>query len=211
MLHHTTVADLMTREVVRVRPGTPFMEIIHLLRENEVTAVPVVDGTGRPLGIVSQADLLRRDLRRPDPGGGPAATTAEGLMSSPAVCARPEWTVQEAARVMEDHHVKRLPVIDDAGRLAGIVSRGDLLRVYLRRDQAIRTEIIEDVLVRTMGEPPSSVGVEVSAGRVVLSGTVARRSLIPVLVELCGSVDGVVEVEQRLDFGTDDTEMARSA
>ena len=82
----------------------------------------------------------------------------------------------------------RLPVIDDAGRLVGIVSRGDLLRVYLRRDQAIRTEIIEDVLVRTMGEPPSSVGVEVSAGRVVLSGTVARRSLIPVLVELCGSV-----------------------
>ncbi len=129
-------------------------------------------------------------------------------MTSPAVCARPDWSVVEAARTMEEHRVKRLPVVDDEGRLVGLVSRGDLLRVFLRTDRAIREEIIEDVLVRTLREPPSAVGVEVNHGQVRLSGSVRRASLVPVLVQLCQSVDGVVSVDHHLAAEVDDTDDA---
>ncbi|AZQ70169.1 CBS domain-containing protein [Streptomyces luteoverticillatus] len=222
MLQHRTVGDLMTRSVVRVQRGTLFTEIVHVLQEHDITAVPVVDAEDRPVGVVSEADLLAKASRRPDPHDGPGAranapgagngtgakheaTTAEGLMTSPAVCARPDWSVVEAARTMEEHRVKRLPVVDDAGRLVGLVSRGDLLRVFLRTDRAIREEIIEDVLVRTLRQPPSAVGVEVNHGQVRLSGSVRRASLVPVVVQLCQSVDGVVSVDHQLAAETDDT------
>ncbi|MEU4211769.1 CBS domain-containing protein [Streptomyces sp. NPDC026206] len=217
-MQHRTVGDLMTHSVVRVQRGTLFTEIVHVLQEHDITAVPVVDREDRPVGVVSEADLLAKASKQPDPAGlfeldpqGPlagakhAATTAEGLMTSPAICARPEWSVVEAARAMEEHRVKRLPVVDGTGRLVGLVSRGDLLRVFLRTDRAIREEIIEDVLVRTLREPPSAVGVEVNNGQVRLSGSVRRRSLVPVLVQLCQSVDGVVSVGHHLAAEADDT------
>jgi CBS-domain-containing membrane protein len=125
-------------------------------------------------------------------------------MTSPAVVARQEWTVVETARVMEAHRVKRLPVVDEAGRLTGVISRGDLLRVFMRRDRAIQEEIREDVLTRTLGLAPSSITVEVTDGHVVLSGTVERRSLLPVIMRLCRGVDGVVGVSDRLDYRIDD-------
>lgn len=209
----------MSHMVVSVRPGTTFKEIVELLGEHDIAAVPVVDVAGCPIGMVSEADLLRKQSGQADPTGRlltpqpdseerakVEATTAEGLMTSPVVSARPEWTVVEAARVMQDHRIKRLPVVDDIGRLIGIISRSDLLRVFLRRDWAIREEIVEDVLVKTLGEAPSAVSVEVDEGRVTLFGTLARKSLIPVLVRLCRSVDGVVGVEHHLDFRLDDTE-----
>ncbi|MCQ4084810.1 CBS domain-containing protein [Streptomyces sp. RB6PN25] len=223
-MNHRTVADLMTHMVVRVHRDTPFQQIAALLDEHAITAVPVVDPGDQPVGIVSEADLLRSQADRPDPSGrsdAPArpahrrtnpdhrrtkreATTAQELMSSPVVCARPEWNVTEAARVMLDRSVKRLPVVDEAGRLVGIVSRGDLMRVFLRRDSAIRDEIIKDVLIRTMRESPSAVRVDVDNGMVVLTGSVARASLVPMLVGLCQSVDGVVHVEHHLHSEHDD-------
>ncbi|MFI9201109.1 CBS domain-containing protein [Streptomyces sp. NPDC053048] len=209
-MQHRSVGDLMTRSVVRVQRGTLFTEIVHVLHEHDITAVPVVDDEDRPVGVVSEADLLAKASKQPDPLDARAlakheATTAEGLMTSPAVCARPDWSVVEAARAMEEHRVKRLPVVDGTGRLVGLVSRGDLLRVFLRTDRAIREEIIEDVLVRTLGERPSAVGVEVNHGQVRLSGSVRRRSQLPVLLQLCRSVDGVVSVEEHLEAETDDT------
>ncbi|MFI1970680.1 inosine-5'-monophosphate dehydrogenase [Streptomyces cinnamoneus] len=221
-MQHRTVGDLMTHSVVRVQRGTLFTEIVHVLQEHDITAVPVVDSADRPVGVVSEADLLAKAAKQPpSPGGrqpapvGPVtaakheATTAEGLMTSPAVCARPEWSVVEAARTMERHRVKRLPVVDDTGRLVGLVSRGDLLRVFLRTDRAIRDEIVEDVVVRTLHESPSAIGVEVTGGQVRLSGSVRRKSLVPVLVQLCGSVDGVVSVDHHLTAETDDDASAQ--
>ncbi|GAA2783921.1 CBS domain-containing protein [Kitasatospora paracochleata] len=208
----------MTRAVVHVRPDTGFKEIARLLAEHDVTAVPVLDLDDRPLGIVSEADLLVNEAAQEDPAGllltpslppreaaRSRAVTAEALMTGPAVCARPEWTVVEAARLMEREHLKRLPVVDEAGRLIGIVSRSDLLRVFLRQDRAIREEIRHDVLDGALGLSPDSVDVRVHEGRVTLDGTVERRSLVPVLERLCRSVDGVVEVTSRLDHRTDDT------
>ncbi len=216
-MHHRTVAELMTRDVVRARRDLPFKEIVRLLTENDVTAVPVVDDRGRPLGVVSEADLLRKTADQADPSGRTPVphleawerakaegARAEELMSAPAVCARPEWNVVEAARLMETHHVKRLPVVDETDRLLGIVSRGDLLRIFLRRDDAIRDEIAEDVLRRTLGLDPSEVTVEVHEGQVSLRGSVEFRSLIPVVERLCRSVDGVVSLSEDIAYKTDD-------
>ncbi|MGY6022751.1 CBS domain-containing protein [Streptomyces spinosirectus] len=212
-MQHRTVADLMTHAVVRARRDTPFKEIVELLAENGITAVPVVDELDHPLGVVSEADLLRKCSARTDPSGATPVphleawerakaegARAEELMSAPAVCARPEWTVVEAARVMARRNIKRLPVVDEADRLRGIVSRGDLLRVFLRRDDAIRDEIEHDVLRRTLGLAPSDVTAEVREGQVTLSGTVEVPSLIPIVERLCRDVDGVVSVQAHIGF-----------
>jgi CBS domain-containing protein len=217
MMKHRTVSDLMTHSVVRVPARTPFKEVVKTLADHDITAVPVVDAADRPLGVVSEADLLRRESMQPDPAGlsavldapvdasiQPAATTAEGLMTSPAVVAHPEWTVVQAARAMDQGKVKRLPVVDETGRLVGIVSRADLLRVFLRRDRVIREEISGDILERTLGIGSDEVVVAVTDGRVSLRGTVERRELIPVVLRLCEQVDGVVEVTESLDYRTDE-------
>lgn len=210
MQAHRTVSDQMTHTVVRVRTDTPFKEIVRLLADNDVTALPVVDDQNRPLGVVSEADLLRREADHPEPAGLPglldvppraaahAGTTAADLMSAPAVVAQPGWSVVQAARATDQAGVKRLPVVDGTGRLVGIVSRGDLLRVFLRRDRLIREEISGDILDRTLGISPDEVGVEVVDGRVALHGTVDRPSLVPVVRRLCEGVDGVVEVTATL-------------
>lgn len=207
----------MTSAVVQVRPDTPFKEVVRLLAQHDITAVPVVDEQDRPLGVVSEADLLCNEVAQEDSAGlllaprlsrgersKSGATTAEGLMTRPAVCARPEWTVVEAARAMNHRHLKRLPVVDEAGRLVGIVSRSDLLRVFLRRDQAIREEIRREVLDGALGIAPDSVDVQVHDGQVSLAGTIDRRSLLAVAERLCRSVDGVVAVNNRLDYRVDD-------
>lgn len=206
-MQHRTVADLMTHDVVRARRDTPFKELVELLTENDITALPVVDELDHPLGVVSEADLLRKCSARTDPSGAapvprPQAwelakaegCRAEELMSAPAVCARPEWTVAEAARLMALRNIKRLPVVDEADRLKGIVSRGDLLRIFLRRDDAIRDEIVRDVLQRTLHLAPSDVSVEVREGQVTLRGTVQVPSLVPIIERLCRGVDGVISV-----------------
>lgn len=216
-MRHRTVGDLMTHTVVRVRPDTPFKTIAELFAEHDITAVPVVDDSGRPVGVVSEADLLRRESNQPDPAGLLAvldtpgeelppsvATTASGLMTAPAIVAHPEWSVVEAARVMDRGRIKRLPVVDETGTLVGIVSRSDLLRVFLRRDSLIREEISGDILERAMGIGPDEVSVRVDDGRVLLRGTVDRRSLVDVLVRLSEAVDGVVGVSAELDYRTDE-------
>ncbi|MFF2660683.1 CBS domain-containing protein [Kitasatospora sp. NPDC058032] len=199
----------MTSPVVQVAPQTGFREIVALLAEYDITGVPVVDGDGRPLGIVSEADLLLTlaaqedpgshmpppDLPRTGPGG---AVTAADLMTGPAICTTPEASVVAAARLMSRHGLKRLPVLDQDGRVFAMVSRGDLLRVFLREDRVIRREIVEEVLGRIEGVSPAEVGVEVDQGRVVLSGTVPEPHLVPIVLNLCRSVDGVVSVTDRL-------------
>ncbi|GFE19025.1 hypothetical protein Sgleb_70720 [Streptomyces glebosus] len=193
------MADLMTPEAVVVQRGTPFKEIARLLDEYDITAVPVLDENDQPVGVVSEADLLRRQIAKL------GATTAEAIMTSPAVVARPGWSVVEAAKTMEKKRVKRLPVVDDSGRLIGVISRSDLVQLFLRRDRAIQEEVLEEVLTRTLGVSPSAVTVEVSDGHVTLTGSLERKSLVPIAVRLCESVDGVVEVVDRLSYLRDDT------
>ncbi|MEU4063486.1 CBS domain-containing protein [Streptomyces wedmorensis] len=220
-MRHRRIGELMTREVVSVRGDSPFKEVVRTLARHRVTAVPVLDGGGRVVGVVSEGDLLRKTAdQAAAPGGFPAVpdleawerakaegTRAEELMSAPPVCARPEWTVAEAARLMEVQGVKRLVVVDGADRLVGIVSRRDLLGVFLREDDDIRREIVEDVLGDTLRLGPTVLTVEVRNGRVDLGGRLPFRRMVPVIERMCATVDGVVSVScTRLDHDVDDTE-----
>ncbi|MFJ5708241.1 MULTISPECIES: CBS domain-containing protein [unclassified Streptomyces] len=218
-MRHRRIDELMTRDVVSVRGDAPFKEIVRILGQHRVTAVPVVDGDGRVLGVVSEGDLLRKTADQAAfPGDMPAVpgleawarakaegTRAEELMSAPPVCVRPDWTVVEAARLMEVQGVKRLVVVDEADRLVGIVSRRDLLGIFLRDDDDIRREITGDVLGGTLGLDPGGLSVEVHSGRVELGGTVPYRGMIPAIERMCATVDGVVSVSRtRLTYENDD-------
>ncbi|MEU5217345.1 CBS domain-containing protein [Streptomyces sp. NPDC020807] len=218
-MRHRRIGRLMTRDVVSVRGDAPFKEIVRTLARNRVTAAPVVDGGGRVVGVVSEADLLRKTAdRAAAPDGLPAVpdleawerakadgTRAEELMSAPAVCARPEWTVAEAARLMEVQRVKRLVVVDADDHVLGIVSRRDLLGVFLREDDDIRREIVGDVLGDALRLTPAAVAVEVRDGRVELAGRVPFRAMLPTVEHLCAMVDGVVSVSRAgLTYDVDD-------
>jgi CBS domain-containing protein len=208
MLHRRTVGDVMTEEVVTLRPDTPFNEVAALLDANDIAAAPVVDDDGALVGVVSASDVLRHEIGMPDPRGrdedderawGKArARTAGELMSSPVFTARADWTVPRAARELRRRHVKQLPVVGDHGLLVGIVSRSDLLDIFVRSDAEIRGEVEQDVLGRILGLEEGTVAVEVRDGVVTLRGHVPEPRLILVVVGLCQGVDGVVAVDAHL-------------
>jgi CBS domain-containing protein len=220
---HSLVKDLMTTPVVTVGPTTPFKQIVARLAEHRVSAVPVVDDAGLVLGVVSEADLLlKEEFPEPDQDiplfwtkrarldrEKAAAAVAGDLMTVAVVSISPEATAAEAARRLHTAGVKRLPVVDRRGRLVGILSRGDLLKVFARSDQDIRREIVEDVIVGEFMMAPSRFFLHVTDGVVVLQGRVERRSLLPYVVRAVQGVEGVVRVENRLAYDVDDRDAGR--
>ena len=128
-------------------------------------------------------------------------------MTTPAITVSADDDVLRAAQLMESHRVHRLPVLESDGTLAGIVSRADLVRAYLRPDNEIREEVRDEVLRQEMCVDPSTLYVSVHDGVVSLDGTVERYSMIPVLKALVGRVDGVVEVKARLRAELDDRDL----
>jgi CBS domain-containing protein len=198
-----TVADVMTREVVTVSPTESFKTCADLMRIHEVSALPVVVGGNRVVGIVSEADLMRSVAAMPDKPGMPAsvprgAVTAADVMTLEVVTIAPTATVAAAARTMFQQHVKRLPVVDGSRGLVGIVSRADILRVFLRSDEAIRKEVAQGLLdeLRLLGR--GRVEVTVKDGVVQLRGEVESGSLTVLLVRLIAAIPGVVGVESHL-------------
>ena len=133
------------------------------------------------------------------------ATAAGELMNAPAVTVMSTTSVVAAARIMEAEELKRLPVVDDMGRLIGMVTRRDLLKVFLRTDEEIRREILADAIEDLVGVERSQLRVEVDDGVVTLLGQVERASLIPVLIRQIERVDGVVDVVSHLSPEVDDT------
>ncbi|MFJ8688903.1 CBS domain-containing protein [Micromonospora wenchangensis] len=216
------VQDVMTVDVLTVDEDTGYRTLVDLLTARHVTAVPVVDDTRRVLGVVSQADLLhkverlgqpheRRILpgRRTRTGWAKAAATLAGeLMTAPAVTVSPGAPLAQAARIMDRRGVKRLPVVDDRGRLVGIVTRGDLLRVHLRPDADIRRDVVTDVLHRVLGVPDGTVEVTVHGGVVTLTGQLDRWSTVHLALRLSAQVSGVVEVVDALGYAVDDAPVA---
>ncbi|MFF1296346.1 MULTISPECIES: CBS domain-containing protein [unclassified Streptomyces] len=197
-----TVSDVMTHTVVAVGSEAPFKEIVELLDQWKVSAVPVLAGEGRVVGVVSEADLLpKEEVRDSDDvefaeRAKAGAVTAGELMSAPAVTVHADATVAEAARIMARRHVKRLPVVDRIGILQGVVSRSDLLKVFLRTDAEIAGEIRHSVLNRLPVTTPLTV--EVSEGVVTLGGSMPERGLEPVLARAMRAVEGVVDVRVEL-------------
>ncbi|MFI1163496.1 CBS domain-containing protein [Streptomyces sp. NPDC020801] len=200
-MRYSTVGDVMTREVVTVPYGCPFKEIARTLARHRVAAVPVVDDRKRPVGVVAETDLLGHEAGRGLAASGRDPVregTAGTLMTSPAVTARPEWSLAEAARTMLRRGVGRLVVVGADERVTGIVSGHDLLRPYLRGDAALADEIRHDVLERILGLTPGRVRVHVEDGVVTLTGRTDAATDPPVIVRLCRSVPGVVAVHSHL-------------
>ena len=216
-MRHRRVDSVMTADVLTVRPRTGFKHIATLLSTHDISAVPVIDGEHRVLGVVSEADLVAKyespsmdqpplwSAARRDAWLKATATTAEDLMTSPAITVGVDADIAKAARLMTDHRVKRLPVVDADDRLVGIVSRHDLVRVFVRPDNEIAAEIREDVLLRALCVAPSDFEVDVHDGVVALHGQMERRSMVAVTVALCRHVDGVIDVTGDLTFTLDDS------
>jgi CBS domain-containing protein len=218
------VRDVMTNPVVAVRERATYKKIVDALAEYGVSAVPVLDDDDRVVGVVSEADLMpKMEFAGDDPGARllerfrrrsarakAAGDTAGELMSHPAITARPEASIVEVARLMEAERVKRLPVVGDSGRLAGIVTRRDLLRVYLRPDAVIRDDVLAEVLGKALGIGPPDVSVEVADGVVTLAGSVDRRETGQLAVRLTRTVPGVVDVADRMTYRSDPVELRSS-
>ncbi len=218
-----TVADVMTTEVVTVTAATPFKDIAQALITGGISAVPVLDHEQHVIGMVSEADLLRKEefreqfyregyrpplrarLRHPKGRQKAEGDTAAELMTSPAVAIGPEATAVEAARLMDAHAVKRLAVVDPDGRLVGIVSRRDLVKLFLRGDAEITSEIRDDILDRALWVDTSGVRVEVEQGVVTLSGWMERRTETAIAARMAGRVNGVIDVVDKLTWKQDDS------
>ncbi|WP_127361145.1 CBS domain-containing protein [Actinacidiphila soli] len=204
------VSDVMTLTVVAVGRAAPFKEIVRTMEQRKVSALPVLEGEGRVIGVVSEADLLpKEEFRDSDPNRNEqlrrlsdlakaGAVTAEELMSSPAVTVHPGATLAQAARLMAVRRVKRLPVVDDAGMLQGIVSRADLLKVFLRPDEDIEEEVRRTVVSYLFPALSHTIHVTVHDGVVTLRGQIRDTSLIWVAARLVRAVEGVVDVESQL-------------
>jgi CBS-domain-containing membrane protein len=213
--HVPRVRDVMTKKVVTVDRLTPFSDLVRLLADHRISGVPVLMMGRRVAGVVSEADLVamedeevrrarmhaqatgrwRRPLRRVHWG-----LTAGALMSAPAVTIYPDATIPHAAQTMASRGIRRLPVVDEDGRLIGIVTRRDLLSVFLRPDQEIADrvrELLDDLLTAD----PASVTATVRDGVVILTGNPQApedREVIPATIRLIWNVDGVIDVSNRL-------------
>ncbi|MDX3798086.1 CBS domain-containing protein [Streptomyces sp. AK04-3B] len=201
------VSDVMTHTVAAVGRGATFTEMVRLMQDWKVSALPVIEGESRVVGVVSEADLLPKEefrdsdpdrytqLRRLSDLAKAGAVTAGELMTSPALTVHPDATLAEAARVMARAKVKRLPVVDALGMLEGVVSRADLLKVFLRTDEELAEEIRREVVSYLFPQPGSQVRVEVRDGAVKLVGQIRDMSLVPVAARLVRAVEGVVDVD----------------
>ncbi|MEU9733880.1 CBS domain-containing protein [Streptomyces sp. NPDC048002] len=205
------VSDVMTRDVAVAHRDAAFKDVVRTLHERKVSALPVVDALRHVLGIVSEADLLpKEEFRDSDPDRGTqlrrladlakaGSVTAGELMTSPVVTVRSDATLAQAARAMARARVKRLPVVDDTDRLEGVVSRSDLLKVFLREDEDIVEEVRREVVRRLFPATDPAVRVTVHDGVVRVSGQVRDTSLVPVAARLIRAVGGVVDVRFELD------------
>ncbi|MET0492427.1 MAG: CBS domain-containing protein [Actinoplanes sp.] len=211
------VNDVMTTAVVTVGQGDSYRDVVDLLVSHRFSAVPVVDDFQRVTGVVSEADLLRKieyagaeeprlfdGRRRRDERVKASARTAGDLMSAPPVVVPSGTSIPAAARLMDGEGVKRLPVVDDLGRLVGIVSRGDLLKVHLRPDDEIQADVEAGVLRGVITDETNAVRSTVQDGVVTLTGRVDRWSTTDIVGRLTRQVAGVVDVADELEFDYDD-------
>lgn len=208
------VSDLMTCPVVTAGPGTTFKELVALLAEHGIAAIPVVDQHRRPIGVVDEADLLARhrgDGRRLEPvfRKHRAWTKAQGLTASELMTRRVPTVAKDepvagAARRLVEAKLRRLYVVDGSGRLIGVLARRDVLCAFLRPDEEIKEIVERDVLQRSIWADPSTVTVRVDDGVVSLSGVIDRRSEVERAEWLTEAVPGVVAVRNRLKYTQDD-------
>jgi CBS domain-containing protein len=218
------VQDVMTTEVITAPEDASVAEIVTLLTDRQITAVPITDRFDAVLGVVSWTDLREKiavgtpeDAR---PGwwarSAPASAhwpqgTAVEVMSAPALTIGADTSLPAAARAMYRRGVGRLLVVGRDNRLRGIVTRSDLLKVYARLDAVIRDEVAHRVLADTLGIPVGTVRATVEEGVVTLTGRTRHKTTAVAAARLAGAVPGVTDVVDRLTHDVDDTIATASA
>ena len=205
---HSRVRDVMTTDIIAVDRITPFKQIAWQLVQHQINGVPVLSLGRHVAGVVTEGDLIAaRDKHAGErkrwtgtPRYGTDRSrydrlTAEQLMTAPAITIHPDTAIAGAARLMSDHHVKLLPVVDQDGRIVGIVSRRDLLSVFLVADSEIARQVRELIKETAPGEP-GAIKVEVHSGIVTLSGQPEEqlRSQVAAAIDLAWDIDGVVDI-----------------
>jgi CBS domain-containing membrane protein len=148
--HAITVADLMTKDVVTVKKETSLIEAARRLTGLRISGMPVVDEKDMVIGVVGELDIIsavggqksngvknifRRMLGEPVPAQKDGNTVGD-VMSTPPITIRPTEDIREAAHILEGHRIKRIPVIDEFGRLIGVISRADIVRGMSRASRA---------------------------------------------------------------------------
>lgn len=217
------VGAVMTREVTTVAPGATLREVAETLVGGRISGLPVVDDSGAVLGVVSEGDivgkeagpgpepsLLGRILHGTPPPSKLEARTAAEAMTSPAITVEENSEVAQAARLMTERGINRLPVVDEGGRLAGIVTRADLVRAFLRTDAEIERELREDVVTRTLWIDPKELQITVEGGEVALRGKVESKADAELLELFAARVPGVVGVHSTLRWRIDEPRVPES-
>lgn len=215
------VRELMTEKVLTIGPEAPIKDVAKILVDNGISGLPVCDIEGGVLGVISEGDILYKEH---DPAAGhmgwPLGWIVEGLpnakgeakakaltarkaMTSPAITIAPHESVSQAARIMCERHVNRLPVVQNE-KLVGIVTRADLVRAFTRTDADLERELKQDVLERTMWIHPGNVDVTVENGVAALSGRLPTRSDVELLNRLAARVPGVIAVESTVAWDVDE-------
>lgn len=206
------VRDVMTTDVATVAPDTDLRDFAALLVQKRISGAPVVEG-GRVIGVVSERDILFKE--RPSDGLHRGvlgwlmdegdlmlkieARTALSAMTAPAVTIAPDRSVADAAALMLDEGVSRLPVVD-GGRLVGIVTRHDLVRAFARADEEIWQEIESDPLIRSYWRRPGVYDINVTGGRVTLTGKIDSKEHAHAIEAFVDRVPGVVAITSRLHW-----------
>ena len=221
-MRHYQVRDVMTANPMTVSPATPLKNVADILVRGQIGVVPVLTPQGRVVGVVAEGDLLRKERLQRDPEGRHSmhlpyrtrrdiatAETAGELMDRYPATAPAGTSVAEAARLMDRHQTRFLLVIGEDGKLLGVVTARDLLRIFLRPDAAIRADIVSNVLTRYLGTNPVPVQVDVTDGVVRLTGELERKSMLAAVLPAVRAVDGVIDVEAQLGYAIDDTRLSR--
>jgi CBS domain-containing protein len=214
------VQDVMTTTVVTTTTETTLRDAVRALADAGISGMPVLSAAGDVVGVISEADVLAKERRAPGDDRGPVsrllgrgaggdpkheARTVGEAMTSPAVVIPSFASISSAAGKMLEHDVNRLPVVDARGRLIGIVSRADLVRAFVRSDDAIAADAREQIdYQQALAGDQNGIGVEVSEGDVVLTGSVRRRSDAELIPQMVRHIPGVVEVRADLKWSEAD-------
>lgn len=211
------IRELMTKDVITIGPDAPLKEAARQMLEASVSGLPVTGGRGELVGIITEADFVKSEANRGrrtragllrwfvhDDAVPSEPLTVADVMSSPVLTVHPDEQHSQAARLLMKNRIKRVPVVED-GRLLGLISRVDLLRSFVRSDQAIIKDIRNDVMKRTLWIEPDSVQVASTDGNVTLEGLLGTRSDAELLVALTERLDGVASVSSQLTWELDNT------
>lgn len=208
-----TARSIMSAPVVSVRPETPVRDVVRMMLDRHISGVPVVDAEGRLLGIVTEADLLPKEAQLPaaEPLLGwfgrslwlerlvtghrkVEGRTVGEVMTHNVVTAEEDTPVHALASRMIRYGVNRLPIVR-GGQVVGIVTRADVLKVFLRSDEVLERDarqVLDEVLI--YGE---EVGLSVSGGVFILRGLVGSAARRQTLLHRLWGIDGVVAIDDR--------------